>query len=372
MIHIYDTEGKYFKIYRNMYFVCLIALASSAVPGMCARPSTVTVQPATAKLNEDALITYAFTTTLPGENVAGETWVKCDADGVLQGDPIITNLFNREPRGRYSISPDGYLIISNVKVNDTGYYLCRVTTSSGDNANGFSKLTVHYLDTPNLEPKGNILNENEIATFTCNVSDGVPTPITITWIKDGGVLCVSNTEKYPQSDTTLEISRVSEVDEGDYQCRVENVAYSGDEGKLSNKGTLLLLRPTSPSTTLVSSPSGTTSISKTGLPQKLSSSYYTVLVAGMTFVGFFMGILLSSIVCGVLWKMRNSKAQVTETTSCRDYELPPVRKMKTEEASRNDEQPSAYTAYNVEPGADNKYEDLQWNYDNPVVYVNVK
>ncbi|XP_033100819.1 uncharacterized protein LOC117104228 [Anneissia japonica] len=117
-----------------MYFVCLITLASSAVPDILAQSSTVTVQPATAKLNEDALITYAFSTILPGENVLYETWLKSDADGVLLGDAIITNILNTEPKGRYSISPDGYLIISDVEVNDTGYYLCRVSTSSGDNA----------------------------------------------------------------------------------------------------------------------------------------------------------------------------------------------------------------------------------------------
>ncbi|XP_033122567.1 protogenin A-like [Anneissia japonica] len=237
----------------------------------------------------------------------------------MQGDPIITNLFNKEPKGRYSISPDGYLIISNVEVNDTGYYLCRVSTLSGNNANGFSKLTVQYLDTPILEPKQEIFNENSIAKFTCTLPDGVPTPITTTWVKDGGVLNVCDTKKYPQSDTSLEISGVNEMDEGDYQCRAENAAYSGDEGKLSNKGTLLMFRPTSTSRAPVSSLSGTdvllathwtsvAGISKT--EQQKSSNFNTSLVAGTTFLGFFMGILLSSFVCVILWKLRNSKAQV--------------------------------------------------------------
>ncbi|XP_033107484.1 uncharacterized protein LOC117109322, partial [Anneissia japonica] len=104
------------------------------------------------------------------------------------------------------------------------------------------------------------------------------------------------------------------MDEGDYQCRTENAAYNGNEGKLSNKGTLSLFSLTSTSTSLASSftiVTSSTSVSSIAVtvPLKCSDSDAGLLV-GMTFLGFFFGILLSLSIFCVLRKMRNSKAQV--------------------------------------------------------------
>ncbi|XP_033095629.1 uncharacterized protein LOC117100164 [Anneissia japonica] len=122
---------------------------------------------------------------------------------------------------------------------------------------------------------------------------------------------------------------------GTTKYRTEIAAYNGNEGKLCNKGTLSLFSLTSPSTslassfTIVTSSTSVSSIAAT-VPLECSDSDAGLLV-GMTFLGFFLGILLSlSIFCD-LRKMRNSKAQVIEASS-RDYELP-----------------TAYTAYKGEP-----------------------
>ncbi|XP_033100823.1 protogenin A-like isoform X2 [Anneissia japonica] len=197
-------------------------------------------------------MTYTLTLE-PGDDFSFLAWFKSNENGV-EGESIITNITgNPQPSGRYSLSDNGSLIISNVEVEDAGYYLFRVVTTNSDMAENVSDLTVYYLDAPTLMPKEKSVIINTTATFLCPLPDGVPTPIIITWIKNGGVLNVSDTEKYPQSDTTLEISGVNEMDEGDYQCQTENSAYSGDEGKLSNTGTLSLFRPTFPSTTSIAS-----------------------------------------------------------------------------------------------------------------------
>ncbi|XP_033100826.1 uncharacterized protein LOC117104236 isoform X2 [Anneissia japonica] len=401
---LYNTEAKHCVHHWKIYSVCLINLFLHF--GILAQSGSVTVDPATAKLGENATMTFTFTPS-PGKALLYVSWFKSNADGV-QGDSIINNILgNPQPNDRYSLNSNGYLIISDVMKADTDYYLCKLTVSDGSNADGLSTLTVYYLETPTLEPTNIYVNETEKnAMFTCPFPDGVPTPIDILWIKDDSVLCVSNTEKYPQSDTTLEISKVNEMDEGDYQCRAENAAYNGNEGKLSNKGTLSLFRPTSPSTTSIASiassfsivPSLTSVASiSTTVPQKYTSSNTNLLV-GLTFLSFLLRVLLSSIIFVVLGKMRNSKPQVTNAIS-RHYEEPAVtgatpghyeqpanllinfNKIKyrlyfiskvSEAAPRNEKHPSAYTAYIVEPEADNKYEDLQWNNDNPVVYVNVK
>ncbi|XP_033100838.1 limbic system-associated membrane protein-like [Anneissia japonica] len=94
------------------------------------------------------------------------------------------------------------------------------------------------IEKPDFKPDYQTVSEGGTAIFICTLPNGFPTPITITWIKDGSVCDVSDTEKYPQSDTIFEISSVNKTDEGRYQCRAENAEYSGDEGKLSNTGKL--------------------------------------------------------------------------------------------------------------------------------------
>ncbi|XP_033097905.1 adhesion G-protein coupled receptor G6-like [Anneissia japonica] len=176
----------------------------------------------------------------PDDNLVIIKWYKSNVNGEKGEQIIYTTNGSTRTNGRYSLSDNGDFKISNVEKNDTGYYLCRVTTHKVD-LEDLSNLTVYYIETPHLVPKQRSVNENETMAFTCPLPDGFPTPINITWIKDCSILGVSDSEKYPQSNTTLEISRVNKMDEGDYQCRMENAAYIGDEGKLSNKGTMLLL-----------------------------------------------------------------------------------------------------------------------------------
>ncbi|XP_033122762.1 uncharacterized protein LOC117121632 [Anneissia japonica] len=125
--------------HRKMYLTCmiLITMVLNFVPGVLAQSRSVTVDPATAKLGEDALMTFTFTSA-QGEDIIVVVWFKSDADGATQGDHLlsITN-------SKYSVNNNNELVISNVGVNDAGYYLCRVITTGGNNAEGFSTLTVH-------------------------------------------------------------------------------------------------------------------------------------------------------------------------------------------------------------------------------------
>ncbi|XP_033119892.1 uncharacterized protein LOC117119178 [Anneissia japonica] len=202
------------------------ALTSTGVTCILAQSGSVRVNPATAKLGEDATFTF---TPAPGEAIAVVTWSK-------------------------------------------------------------------KLDTPTLAPRKAYVNETEYAIFACLLPD-VPTHIiNITWIKDGDVLDVTDTEKYPQSETTLVIRGVNKMDEGDYQCRAENAAYSGYEGKLSNTGTLSVA--TQPELTIQQSQK-----------REHCPGSDTDLVVGMTFLGIFIGIVLSSVVFAILLKTRTSSSK---------------------------------------------------------------
>ncbi|XP_033100703.1 carcinoembryonic antigen-related cell adhesion molecule 7-like [Anneissia japonica] len=329
-----------------MYLASLIIWVLNFVPGILPQSRILRVNPATAKLGEDALITYTFTPE-PGDDFDYLVWFESDADGVIQGvaGNIINNIpGNPPPNPRYNLSDNGSLIIYNVEVEDTGYYLLRVILAISDQepwVDVFSTLTVFYIETPLLEPQEKTVNENESAIFLCPLPDGVPTPITITWIKDGGALNVSDTEKYPQLDTTLEIIRVNEMDEGDYQCRAENEAYSGDEGKLSNTGTLSVFHQPKPTT---------------HHSQKIEPGSDTDLLVGITFLGIVIGIVLSSSVFVFLWWKTRTSSSNKYTT----YNTKQKTDIQTyEDLRRNEDTPSVY-------------EDLSTEGYTPSVYMNVK
>ncbi|XP_071958727.1 lachesin-like [Antedon mediterranea] len=144
-------------------------------------------------------------------------------------------------------------MIRTVEVNDAGNYLCRIVTQNVQTAEDYDELIVQYLDTPVVTPAQLSVNIGETALFS-TVHVGFPTPITITWIKDGKELDVSDIEKYPSSDATLTIKNVNEIDAGSYKCIAENAVYMGEEGKRSNTATLSIALTT---TSFISSKSTT-------------------------------------------------------------------------------------------------------------------
>ncbi|XP_033097593.1 hemicentin-1-like [Anneissia japonica] len=185
-------------------------------------------------------------TDLTNTNIPFISWQE-----VVNGSPVTIVQYQNAPGAvqppyddRFSIEGNDTilaLVIDKANRKDSGTYRCevRIVGDALSPASGTVTITVDYLEPPGpVEPTEKYVSPKDFAIFTCPSPDGVPTPITITWIKDGGVLDVSDTEKYPQSDTILEIRKVNENDEGDYQCKAENAAFSGDEGKLSNNGTL--------------------------------------------------------------------------------------------------------------------------------------
>ncbi|XP_071958664.1 protein amalgam-like [Antedon mediterranea] len=203
-----------------------------------AQPTSVTVMvPDTVKVAEDAIISCIYT-LVTADSLLQLVWTKADQDGQQVGDTLLAT--GQTTNGRYRLSNDNDLIITNVKVNDTSNYLCKITTTKENSANDHASLTVQYLNNPVLEPQELSVMVNETAMFTCSSLDGVPTPITVTWCKGDVILNTADTDKYSYSDSALIINKVNVSDEGDYQCRAENAAYRGMQGKLSNTASLKL------------------------------------------------------------------------------------------------------------------------------------
>ncbi|XP_071958243.1 junctional adhesion molecule B-like isoform X2 [Antedon mediterranea] len=219
-----------------MYHQCLIMLLLMFVSDTCAQ-TQVTVDAGTAKVDEAATMTCTYTLE-PNDSLLQLAWAKADDSGQAVGSALVTT--GQPNNDRYSLSNDN-LIITDVVRGDADNYRCSVSTVGGNSAENFANLTVYYLEVPDLQPVEFYATLNKTATFTCTKLEGLPTPITVTtWIKDGNPLGVSNTDKYPSSDATLTINNIVEEDEGMYQCRAENAAYSGTNGKLSNTAKLTL------------------------------------------------------------------------------------------------------------------------------------
>ncbi|XP_071959085.1 uncharacterized protein [Antedon mediterranea] len=307
----------------------------------CAQ-ATVTVDAGTAKVDEAATMTCTYTLE-PNDSLLQLAWAKADDSGQVVGSALVTT--GQPNNDRYSLSNDN-LIITDVVRGDADNYRCSVSTVGGNSAENFANLTVYYLEVPDLKPVELHATLNETAIFTCSELEGLPTPITITWIKVGNPLDVSNTDKYPTSDATLTINNVDETDEGMYQCRAENAAYSGIDGKLSNTATLSIALAT---TSFIS-------ILSTEVPKRENDCNSTGLVVGMTFVGVLIGFILCLLVCFIISKIKKSHAQVPTSKNTNQSGL------------------QAYMTYTGETDKDTShtYQDLQKKEDNQAVYVNVK
>ncbi|XP_071958621.1 neural cell adhesion molecule 1-like [Antedon mediterranea] len=209
----------------------------------------VNVQDANFKVGENAVIICDYTLGGGTRTLQAAQWYNSTSTGDQLN--LLVNSALTKPNGRYAVDTTQTgvvtLIIANTVLSDDGYYICRIVDSpdveTGENV---GKLTVQYLEEPVLNPTELSVNATETVTFTCSNLIGVPT-ITVTWIKDGNELGVFDTDKYPSSDATLTINDVDEEDEGDYQCRAENAAYSGTDGKLSNTATLSIALTTTSS-----------------------------------------------------------------------------------------------------------------------------
>ncbi|XP_071958726.1 protein sax-3-like [Antedon mediterranea] len=247
----------------------------------------VTVNAGTAKVDEAATMMCTYT-LVPNDALLQLSWTKADENGQPVGNALVTST-GQPNNGRYSFSNDN-LIITDVERGDAVNYRCAVSTVNGNPGDDFANLTVYYLEVPDLKPVELHATLNETATFICSELEGLPTPITITWIKDDNPLGVPNTDKYPTSDATLTINDVDERDEGAYQCRAENAAYIGEEGKLSNTATLSI-------------------VLSTEVPKRENDCNSTGLV-GMTFVGVLIGFIICLLVVVIISKIRKSQAQV--------------------------------------------------------------
>ncbi|XP_071958922.1 cell adhesion molecule 1-like isoform X2 [Antedon mediterranea] len=282
-------------------------------------------------------------TLVSGDVLNQLVWFRAEDDGNTVGKNSLVSLVETS-NGRYSLSNDKDLMISTVEVNDAGNYLCRIVTQNVQTADDYDELIVQYLDTPVVTPAQLSAKMDETAEFS-TVPVGFPTPITITWIKDDVILDVSDMKKYPNSDATLTINNVNETDAGVYKCRVENAAYMGEEGKLSN--TVKLITVAEFTTTSISSKSTIKGPKSEGVCNS------TGLVVGMTFVGVFIGFILCLLVGFIIIRKSNPKVPTSKNTNQSGQE---------------------YMTYveETDKETNHTYQDLQKKDDNQAVYVNVK
>ncbi|XP_033100837.1 cell surface A33 antigen-like [Anneissia japonica] len=276
-------------------------------------------------------------------------------------------------RERFSVERDTTLVIANTSRSDSGTYQCSVQLLDDPTspASDYVILTVIYLYKPVFSSFTTPVTEGGTVEMSC-FADANPSP-TYTFLRDGKV-------QQSWASSTFRIQSVSRDNDGSYQCRASNsagtetsksrmldVQYAPEITSLSNievprldsitirtqeSVEVTVVTPTPTSVACICPTENTltfTDEQNTTLAQKGAD---TGLIVGMTFVGVFIGILLSSSIFVVHGKMKNSKETVA--------------------TSSNVKQPEAYMEYGEPDTENHTYQDIQKRDNDPAVYVNVK
>ncbi|XP_077198494.1 roundabout homolog 2 isoform X9 [Paroedura picta] len=132
----------------------------------------------------------------------------------------------------------GKLMISNTRKSDAGMYTCVGTNMVGERDSDPAELTVFERPTFLRRPINQVVLEEEIVEFRCQVQ-GDPQP-TVRWKKDDNDLPRGRYDI--KDDYTLRIKKTMSTDEGTYTCIAENRV-----GKVEASATLTVrARPVAP------------------------------------------------------------------------------------------------------------------------------
>ncbi|UYV78478.1 hypothetical protein LAZ67_16001654 [Cordylochernes scorpioides] len=136
-------------------------------------------------------------------------WIKIDTQTLLA---IHTHAITRDSRIRVSHSNNRqwYLHISNVQVEDQGYYMCQINTEPMVSQLGFIEVMVPPRILENLTSSDTTVEERARVSMRCR-ADGYPTP-TISWRREDSRQIHVTT---PAGDVQTAMCAVSRV-EGDY------------------------------------------------------------------------------------------------------------------------------------------------------------
>ncbi|XP_077198500.1 roundabout homolog 2 isoform X14 [Paroedura picta] len=128
----------------------------------------------------------------------------------------------------------GKLMISNTRKSDAGMYTCVGTNMVGERDSDPAELTVFERPTFLRRPINQVVLEEEIVEFRCQVQ-GDPQP-TVRWKKDDNDLPRGRYDI--KDDYTLRIKKTMSTDEGTYTCIAENRV-----GKVEASATLTVRAP---------------------------------------------------------------------------------------------------------------------------------
>ncbi|XP_069077606.1 roundabout homolog 3 [Pleurodeles waltl] len=170
-----------------------------------------------------------------------------------------------QPTGRFSISSNGELTITDLQIGDAGYYMCQSINVAGSI---FAKALLEVEDASSDHippiirrgPSNQTVPKDSAVQLQCEVT-GMPFP-SIQWLKDGQRIMGSGTRVAMLDNGTLQITNIQVTDSGSYICVATNsagettwrgyleVKESGDPIQISEPN-LLPAPPTKPIVTHV-------------------------------------------------------------------------------------------------------------------------
>ncbi|XP_078660088.1 contactin-5-like [Branchiostoma floridae x Branchiostoma belcheri] len=180
---------------------------------------------ASVLLQGDPVIAERPVFTVPPRPVSVSTGGAAIFDCVVTGSPVPSLSWTDNnnalivSNGRFIISPNNSLIITDVRGTDAGFYTCHATNSFGTNAasamlNVFSTAVPVFTRTP----EDKIVNVGLSVLFVCEASAS-PDPV-LSWGKAGGDLPAGRVEFV--SSGWMRIRDVQQSDAGVYTCTAQN------------------------------------------------------------------------------------------------------------------------------------------------------
>ncbi|CAG0896608.1 unnamed protein product, partial [Cyprideis torosa] len=120
--------------------------------------------------------------------------------------------------GRFNITGEGDLVISNVIFTDAGEYTCHASNKFG-HANASGSLVVKEQTRITRGPEDYEVAAGTTATFRCTANSDPSLPLTIDWLKNGQRIDFEQEPRFIQSaDYSLTITKTTELDSGSYTC----------------------------------------------------------------------------------------------------------------------------------------------------------